>query len=97
MKVQPGMEIKQLVGINYKQPVETDRRASKVEGGDKVDFSADLQQVNKMESRFVPDSARQERLREVKAQIENGSYAPDPLKVAESLLKYVVEGGGRDG
>lgn len=96
MKVYPGTGIKQFEGIQKKQPVDPAQKSTKPQEGDKVDFSKELQQVQDRENAFSADSERQARLQSVKEQIANGSYAPDPQKVAASLLHMLVK-GNRDG
>jgi flagellar biosynthesis anti-sigma factor FlgM len=92
MKISPGFEIKPIINVQKKPPVETSQKTIRVNDGDKVDFSTYLQQVQSMENHFLMSSDRQARLIEVKEQIANGTYAPDPQKVAEKLLKHIVEG-----
>lgn len=92
MKIYPNSEIKPLMNVQKKPPAETSQKTVKVNEGDKVDFSIHLQQVQSMENRISENSDRQVRLQEVKKQIANGTYAPDPQKVAKSLLKYILEG-----
>jgi negative regulator of flagellin synthesis FlgM len=92
MKIHPGLEHKPIVNVQKKPPVETFQKTTKVNDGDKVDFSTYLQQVQSMETHISVNSDRQARIREIKEQIENGTYAPDPQKIAESLLKHIVEG-----
>lgn len=96
MKIYPGLDIKSIVSVQKKPPVETSQKTNKVNDGDKVDFSTHLQQAQSMENRFSVNSGRQARVLEVKEQIANGTYSPDPEKVAEKLLKFVVE-GNKDG
>ncbi len=92
MKIYPGLEIKPIVNVQKKLPVDASQKKTKVNDADKVDFSTHLQQVQSMENRFSVNSGRQARLLKVKEQIANGTYAPDPQKVAEKLLKFIVEG-----
>lgn len=94
MKIYNGSEIKQLIPVQKKTPSETSQKTTSVKNGDKVDFSEELQKIQDMENRFSTNSDREARLREVKEQISNGTYKPDPQKVATSLLKYIVEGNG---
>lgn len=62
-------------------------------GGDKVQFSSVLQDVNKANaSAKSEDIERAERIQQLKAQIQNGSYEPDLKKVSASLLQFLVEG-----
>jgi negative regulator of flagellin synthesis FlgM len=94
MKIYPGLETKPIVNVQKKPPVDASQKTTKVNDGDKVEFSTHLQQVQSMKNPFSVNSGRQARLLEVKEQIANGTYAPDPQKVAESLLKVIMEGNG---
>jgi negative regulator of flagellin synthesis FlgM len=92
MKISPGFEIKPIINVQKKPPVEASQKTTRVNDGDKVDFSTYIQQVQSMENHFSVNSDRKARLMEVKEQIKDGTYAPDPQKVAEKLLKHIVEG-----
>ncbi|MFO7838877.1 MAG: flagellar biosynthesis anti-sigma factor FlgM [Desulfosalsimonadaceae bacterium] len=92
MKIHPGHTIKQFENIQKKQQAERPQNADKAREGDKVAFSKELQQVRESGKDLSVDMERQERLQTVKEQIANGTYSPDSRKVAESLLKYIVEG-----
>ncbi len=62
-------------------------------GEDTVQFSSVLQEVNKAQATNpAATSERTEKLQELKAQIQDGSYEPDLQKVSSSLLKFLVEG-----
>lgn len=62
-------------------------------GQDKVQFSSVLQDVNKAKAATESaDAERTERVQQLKAQIQNGSYEPDLKKVSASLLQFLVEG-----
>jgi len=62
-------------------------------GEDTVQFSSILQEVNKAQASTPTTSTeRAEKLQELKAQIQDGSYEPDLQKVSSSLLKFLVEG-----
>jgi len=91
MKIYPGSEIKPIMNVQKKPPADPSQKTSKVNEGDKVAFSTQLQQVQDMKNHSSDNSDRQVRIQEVKEQITNGTYAPDPQKVAESLLKYIVK------
>jgi len=61
-------------------------------GADTVQFSSVLQDVHKAQSTSAGNSAeRTERVQQLKAQIQNGSYEPDLEKVSASLLQFLVE------
>ena len=92
MKVYPGSEIKQLAGLQKKQPAHSAREHGKAPEGDKVDFSSTLQQIQDQGGDLTSDPVRQLRVQAVKAQIAKGEYRPDSLKVAASLLKYFGRG-----
>lgn len=62
-------------------------------GADKVEFSSVLQHVNQAKAASGDaDVERAERIAELKAQIQEGSYQPDLEKVSSSLLQFLVEG-----
>ena len=62
-------------------------------GQDKVQFSSVLQDVNKAKTTTeTGDAERTERVQQLKAQIQSGSYEPDLKKVSASLLQFLVEG-----
>lgn len=68
-------------------------KTGSVQKGDKVDFSAALQNVNRArESSSGMDVERAQKVQALKAQVAEGSYRPDPTKVAASLLKFIGEG-----
>ena len=92
MKVYPGSEIKQLAGLQKKQPAHQARETGKAPQGDKVDFSSTLQQIQDQGGDLSSDPVRQARVQAVKEQIASGEYRPDSVKVAESLLKYFGKG-----
>ncbi len=92
MKIHPGHTIKQFENIQKKQQAERPQKTDQAREGDTVAFSKELQQVKESRSELSVDTDRQERLQTVKEQIANGTYSPDSQKVAESLLKYIVEG-----
>ncbi|MCF8104725.1 MAG: flagellar biosynthesis anti-sigma factor FlgM [Desulfohalobiaceae bacterium] len=92
MKVYPGTGVKQLEGIQKKQPADSLQKTDRPKEGDKVDFSKQLQQVQNREKAISEDSDRQARLKAVKEQIASNSYAPDPQEVARSLVQFIVKG-----
>jgi negative regulator of flagellin synthesis FlgM len=92
MKIHPGNGIKQLEGIQKKQPAEKSQKPDQAREGDKVEFSEALQKAQGGNFDLSVDAARQERIQTVKEQIANGTYSPDSRKVAASLLKYIAEG-----
>ena len=91
MKIYSCSEIKQLIAAQKNPHMETAPKKVEIKEGDKVDFSTQLQQVQGMEENLFPNTDRQTRLQEVKAQIAEGTYSPDLKKVAMSLLKYILK------
>ena len=82
----------QIGNLNKPQKVQNDKNAE-VSGQDKVQFSSVLQDVNKAKATTQSaDAGRTERIQQLKAQIQEGSYAPDLKKVSSSLLQFLVEG-----
>lgn len=82
----------QIGNLKKTQKLQVDK---KIEGAgeDKVQFSSVLQDVNRAKATTQSsDAARTERIQELKAQIKEGSYAPDLKKVSASLLQFLVEG-----
>lgn len=61
-------------------------------GEDKVQFSSVLQDVNRAKSATASgDAERAAHVKELQAQIKEGSYQPDLQKVSASLLQFLVE------
>ncbi len=52
-------------------------------------FAREATRLNQTEA--AGDAARTEKVAGLKQQIADGTYDPDPEKVAESLLKYILE------
>ncbi len=79
---------------NLKKSDKTTSESKSIAGGeDTVQFSSVLQEVNKAQATNPSASAeRAEKVQELKAQIQNGSYEPDLQKVSSSLLQFLVEG-----
>lgn len=67
------------------------KKADSAQAGDQVQFSSVLQDVNKAQNTSNENSARTERVAELKAQVADGSYKPDLNKVASSLLQFLME------
>jgi negative regulator of flagellin synthesis FlgM len=60
---------------------------------DRVDFSSVLQEVNQAKEMTASASAeRTEKVQALKEQVSSGNYRPDLLKVAASLLRFLVRG-----
>jgi negative regulator of flagellin synthesis FlgM len=70
--------------------------ASQPAGSDTVQFSSQFAEVQQLTSQLqqVPD-IRTERVAMLKAQIQQGTYNPDPAKVADALLNNAVDQGGK--
>lgn len=82
----------QIGKLKKSQQVQTDKKAE-ASGVDKVQFSSVLQDVNRAKNADQSsDAERAERIQQIKAQIKEGSYAPDLHKVSASLLQFLVEG-----
>lgn len=82
----------QIGNLKKSQKVQTDKNVEGM-GQDKVQFSSVLQDVNKAkETSATEDTERSERVQQLKAQIQEGSYEPDLKKVSASLLQFLVEG-----
>lgn len=59
---------------------------------DRVDFSSALNNAEQTrEATTVQNSARAEKIQDLKSQIENGTYQPDLDKVAGSLLPFLMQ------
>jgi negative regulator of flagellin synthesis FlgM len=65
-------------------------KAGEVQGGDQVQFSSVLQDVNRAQTE-THNMDRAERVAELKQQVASGSYQPDLNKVASSLLQFLME------
>ena len=66
---------------NRTQPAE---QTDAAQGADRVQLSASAQQAE--------NAARAERVQELKAQVENGTYNPDMREVAAGLIKFLTQG-----
>lgn len=91
MKIHPAQVVKQFEAMHKKQPANTAQKAAKAREGDKVAFSEELRGIQGANNDMSVDTQRQARIDSVKAQIADGSYSPDSMKVAESLLRYITE------
>jgi len=91
-----------IYGGNGPGPIGTNKPVRQAEGArkgpsagktDRVEFSAVLQQAGKARETQAPqDLERLEKVQSLKNRIASGTYRPDATKVAESLLKFLVEG-----
>lgn len=81
----------QIGGLKKPQKAQGDKKATGT-GEDKVQFSSVLQEVNRAKATAPSsDAERAERVKELQAQIREGSYQPDLEKVSSSLLQFLVE------
>ena len=82
----------QIGNLKKSQKVQSDKNVEGM-GQDKVQFSSVLQDVNNAKAATATgDTERTERVQQLKAQIQDGSYEPDLKKVSASLLQFLVEG-----
>ena len=59
---------------------------------DRVDFSSALQNASKaQETSATKETTRADKVQALKAQIENGTYAPDLNKVASSIMPFLMK------
>jgi negative regulator of flagellin synthesis FlgM len=81
-----------LAGVKKNQGAEQKKESGKASSGDRVDFSTALQNASQaQEVASTQSSARAEKLQTLKAQIASGQYRPDLEKVAERMLKFILE------
>ena len=92
-KINFGKGVGPVDAFNKTRRVKTSQNDESKGASDRVDFSSVLQEATKTkETTPVQDQARAEKIQALKAQVESGTYQPDLEKVAESLLKFIVEG-----
>jgi negative regulator of flagellin synthesis FlgM len=83
----------QIGNVTKSQKPQADTKTEGKTGTDQVQFSSVLQDVHKAQNaQKSSESARAERVQELKAQIADGSYKPDLDKVATSLLQFMFKG-----
>lgn len=80
----------QIGSIKKGEKAQTEKKTGSMQETDQVQFSSVLQDVHKAQA-GGSNTARTERVAELKAQIANGSYEPDLNKVASSLLQFLME------
>jgi len=81
-----------LDGLSKAQRAEPKKETGKSSATDRVDFSSVLQNVTQtQETASAQSSARAEKLQNLKSQIASGQYRPNLEKVAERMLKLIVE------
>ena len=92
MKIYTDQAVRQLQNLRQSGPPNAADQAAGTGKADRVDFSKELQKLRNVKEGSFVDTERQARLEEVKSQIAEGTYRPEAIKVAESLLRYIVEG-----
>lgn len=81
----------QIGSLKKAQKIQADKKTEGA-GEDKVQFSSVLQDVNRAKAATPGDDVeRAARIKELQAQIKEGSYEPDLQKVSASLLQFLVE------
>jgi negative regulator of flagellin synthesis FlgM len=81
----------QIGSLKKTQKVQGEKKAEGA-GEDKVQFSSVLQDVNRAKAATPSgDAERAAKVKELQAQIREGSYQPDLQKVSASLLQFLVE------
>ncbi len=81
----------QIGSLKKAQKVQGEKKAEGA-GEDKVQFSSVLQDVNRAKAATPSgDAERAAKVKELQAQIREGSYQPDLQKVSASLLQFLVE------
>jgi len=79
--------------IRKSQKTRTTKATGTKQTTDRVDFSSVLQEVNQAKEMTAAVSAeRTEKVQALKDQVASGNYRPDLLKVAASLLRFLVRG-----
>jgi negative regulator of flagellin synthesis FlgM len=82
----------QIGNVKKTQKPQAGSKTDSKTGADQVQFSSVLQDVHKAQAaKNSSNSARADRVEELKAQIADGSYRPDLDKVASSLLQFLLE------
>jgi len=83
----------QIGNLKKAQQTQKESKTKATGAEDQVQFSSVLQDVNKVQTTgSTTDAERAERISELKAQVQSGSYQPDLQKVSASLLQFLVEG-----
>lgn len=79
---------------NLKKTQQTQKESKTKETGaeEKVQFANVLQNAAKTQAASsTTDAERAERISELKAQVQSGSYEPDLQKVSASLLQFLMD------
>lgn len=93
IKITGDQGVGPLGGVKSPRKAEISRAADGGKTEDKVAFSSVLQEVHRVrQAQPSAETERAEKIQALKAQIADGSYRPDPSKVAASLLKFIAEG-----
>ncbi len=84
--------VSQIGNIRKTGNAQATNKSSAGSGTDQVQFSSVLKDVSQANAAGSPeDTARAERVQDLKAQVANGSYQPDLNKVASNLLQFLME------
>ena len=84
MKINADPQIAALYKSKKANRIQSVERTEAAQGPDKVQISNSAQQAEA--------AARTERVQELKAQVENGTYNPDMRAVASGLLHFLQNG-----
>jgi len=81
-----------LNGVRNSAKADPKKDSGKTSGSDQVSFSSVLQNATQsQEVASAQTSARAEKLQTLKNQIASGQYRPDLEKVAERMMKFIIE------
>jgi len=81
-----------LNGVRAQAKAEPKKESGKATASDRVDFSSLLQEASQQQDVATSaTSARAEKLQTLKNQIASGQYRPNLEKVAERMMKFIVE------
>ena len=82
-------------GVRTPAKTESKKETGKTAASDQVSFSSVLQNATQtQEVASSQASARAEKLQTLKSQIASGQYHPDLEKVAERMMKFIIEDQG---
>ncbi|MFP4035626.1 MAG: flagellar biosynthesis anti-sigma factor FlgM [Desulfobia sp.] len=84
MKINADTQIAALYKSKKANQIRSVEQTEAVHGPDKVQISKSAQQAE--------GTTRTERIQELKAQVENGTYNPDMRKVASGLIQFLTQG-----
>ena len=81
-----------LGSVRTSSKTESKKESGKTSSSDQVSFSNVLQNASQTQQlASTQTSARAEKLQTLKGQIASGQYRPDLEKVAERMMKFIVE------